>query len=283
MMRKGAFSQRLEWLDQVSRDPDMRGLPTSIAVQLASRYVNSTTGRAWPGHALLATTLCANRRSIQRAIDALVDAGYLGRELGGTGRRSNTYRLRFRSGVETAHEETRGGADAPAGRSASTERGGLRTALIRGKNSGNNSGKARDHEDHVFSSGSRIEPTLPQRSTGHAAQSDEPNSSHPASNTKPPPRRASLLPQGWVLGAPEFELAQRCTSWDAERPKIEFDHFCAHHKAKGTRSSDWLASWEVWCRNGSKFDQRPTRGSPRMVVHGLQRWVARQRDSDELE
>ncbi len=281
-MRKGTFSERLEWLDQVSRDPDMRGLPTAVAVQLASRYINSTTGRAWPGHTLLATTLCANRRSIQRAIDALVDAGHLGRELGGTGRRSNRYRMRFRSGVETASHETRSGVDVPEGRSASTERGGLRTALIRGRNSGTNAGKARTCEDTFFSSGSGNEPASPQRSTDHAAQSDEPNSSCPASDKRP--RRANSLPGQWCIGAAELDAAQRCAGWNPERAKAEFDHFCSHHKAKGTQARDWQAAWEVWCRNGYKFDQRPgPRGIPRLVVHGLQRWVARQGDPDELE
>lgn len=286
MMRKGTFSQRLEWLDQVSRDADMRGLPTSIAIQLASRYINSTTGRAWPGQTLLATTLCANRRSVQRALDALVAAGHLSREPGG-GRQSNTYRMRFRGGVETAPtQETRGGADVPNGRSTSTERGGLYAARIRGRNSGNNAGKAQTREDPVFSSGSRDEPTSPQPSAGQATECEAPhpserNSAYTASSNKPPPRRPSLLPKGWVLGPAEFELAQRCAGWDPETAEEEFEHFCAHHKAKGTQSQDWLASWEVWCRNGYKLNQRSARGSPRVVVRGLQRWLARQGGSDE--
>jgi hypothetical protein len=115
-MADGSIKTRLRWLDAVARDPDMRGLPTAIAVQLAINYFNSTTGLAWPAHSTLAKRLGANPRSIQRALDALVEAGWLKRAVGGR-QESNRY---WMIGVGHHGAETDGvqtdGSDARRGR-----------------------------------------------------------------------------------------------------------------------------------------------------------------------
>ncbi len=96
---------------------------------------------------------------------------------------------------------------------------------------------------------------------------------------RPAPPQTSL-PDKWELGPAEFTVAQRLAGWDPERAREEFEHFRAYHRTKGAGSADWAASWEVWCRNGAKFDQGSKRGSSRSALRGLQRWVARQNDSE---
>lgn len=232
----GSFSRRLEWLERVSRDPGMRGLPTAVAVQLA-RYINSTSGRAWPGIATLAKALTADRRSVQRALDLLVEAGHLERALGGGAGRTNSYWMR-KGGADAAPNDAKRRRPRPE-RAASTPGKGRRR---RRPNTGKEHG-----EEH-----------------GEGA------------------RRTRELPHDWELGAAEFAVAQQCAGWDPERAREEFEHFRAHHRTKGTRSRDWGASWEIWCRNGAKFDSRSQRGSSRGALRGLQRWLARQ-DSDDSE
>jgi hypothetical protein len=222
----GSFTKRLDWLDRVARDPDCRGLPTSCAVLLAARYFNSTTGRAWPAIATLAEALTADRRSVQRALDVLVETGHLAREsrVG----RTNSYWM-----------GQRGAAPAPGRR---PRRGGAASTPQKERR--------------------------PRRPTS----GNEPGE-YSGKGAAPP---ATLLPQDWKQGAAELVTAQRLVGWDPERAKSEFEHFCSHHRAKGTRSADWAASWEVWCRNGAKFDQRSRRGSSRSALRGLERWLARQ-------
>ncbi len=160
---RATLMRRLGWLEQISRHPAMRGLRTAVAVQLASRYINSKSGRAWPAHATLAKTLGANRRNIQRAVDALVDAGHLDREPGGGGRQTNTYRMRLRSGAQTAPVAERGGAEVPERWRMGTERGGVHATRTEGKNIGRNMGRAQTREAPVFSS-----PVSSSRNQGEA-------------------------------------------------------------------------------------------------------------------
>ena len=233
----GSFSRRLEWLERVARDPACRGLPTAVAVQLAARYFNSKTGRAWPKVATLASALTANRRSVQRALDVLVEAGHLERELGGGAGRTNSYWMRKKSGVGAAPVAAEERRRRPEKAASAPGKGRRQRRPNKGNTSGSNAGKAA--------------------------------------------RQAPLLPDNWEAGAPEFASAQRLAGWDPERAREEFEHFCAHHRTKGTRSRDWPASWEIWARNGAKFDQRAApRGSSRVALRGLERWVARQDDSE---
>jgi hypothetical protein len=235
----GSFTKRMDWLERVARDPDCRGLPTAVAVLLAVRYFNSTTGRAWPATATLAEALTADRRSIRRSIDTLVEAGHLERETGGGGRKTNSYWMRWER--ERTRPE-RAGADTPSSAEGGSRRPGEGAYTPRER-------------------GRRDPPIL---------------GNTPGNTRGRPAPPATLLPQDWKQGAAELVTAQRIVGWDPERAKSEFEHFCSHHRAKGTRSRDWAASWEIWCRNGAKFDQGSKRGSSRSALRGLERWLARQ-------
>jgi len=267
----GSFSKRMEWLERVSRDPDCRGMPLAVAVQFAARYFNATTGRAWPALATLAKTLTVGRRSVQRALDVLVETGHLKREVGGGGSgHTNSYWMRQGSvddaGVDDADKGDVGDAD---------------------------SDKKGRHGRHKRASREAQKGRHPRRPTQGIPREDPGSGTHAGPDTlrsrkqgsAPAAPAATVLPVDWELGATEFTAAQRIAGWDPERAKSEFGHFCAHQKTKGTKSRDWAASWEIWCRNGAKFDQRSQHphGSARTAIRGLQDWLTEQQDDDNSE
>jgi Helix-turn-helix domain len=116
----GSFTTRFSWLDGVSRDPRMRGLPLAIAIQFAANYFNSNTGAAWPAQKTLARRLGADRRSIQRALNTLIEAGWLRRERVSGGRKSNRYWMQM-GGADA------GGADAPRNGGVNAAKGAVST------------------------------------------------------------------------------------------------------------------------------------------------------------
>ena len=68
-MNEGSVKYRLQWLEEVAVDKRMRGLPLACAVLLATRYVNSESGLAWPSVDRLARELQTDRRNCRRALD----------------------------------------------------------------------------------------------------------------------------------------------------------------------------------------------------------------------
>lgn len=98
-MNEGSVKYRLQWLEEVAVDKRMRGLPLACAVLLATRYVNSESGLAWPSVDRLARELQTDRRNCRRALDQLVDTGWLGRSIGGGRGRSNRYYLKAGAGA----------------------------------------------------------------------------------------------------------------------------------------------------------------------------------------
>lgn len=80
-----------EFLDRVCADGDLPPLAFRVAYALA-QFRNRSTGAAWPRVATLARAVGAKPRTVQAAVKALEDAGYLDRETRGGGR-SSVYRL----------------------------------------------------------------------------------------------------------------------------------------------------------------------------------------------
>ena len=94
---KNFVVRKLNWLEAVATDPDMRGAPLAVAVVLATRYLNNQSQMAWPGIKRLAADLGVHRRNVQRALDDLVAGGWLTRHRGGRvdGRNwANEYRIK---------------------------------------------------------------------------------------------------------------------------------------------------------------------------------------------
>jgi hypothetical protein len=125
-MADGSIRGRLAWLERLATDERARGLPLSCAVLLATRYINAKTGKAWPSVARLAREVKATRFNTVRALDRLVEAGYLRRER--TVGRGHTNRYSLRKGLadESISRKEKG--------SQASGLKGSRTSLIKGVN-----------------------------------------------------------------------------------------------------------------------------------------------------
>src|SRR5262249_2975311 len=155
-------------------------------------------------------------------------------------------------GAETASAAKDGRCRRPE-RAVYEDRNGRRTDPPNtGNEHGDERGDERSRGNTVFS-GEFRRPSPTQQSTDRQCPSE---SRPPRTASRTNPGRARLLNPDWVPGPAEFESAQKLAGWDSERASSEFDQFRSHHKSKGTRSHDWLANWEVWCRNGFKIDER---------------------------
>src|SRR5262249_12069529 len=123
-----SVKHRMQWLEAAASDKRMRGLPSACAILLATRYVNSQHGMAWPSIDRLASELHTDRRNCRRALDRLGDSDWVarslcggrwrGRRLGGGRGRSNRYHLKKGtcaplSGTEKGgvHDRNRGAGD----------------------------------------------------------------------------------------------------------------------------------------------------------------------------
>ncbi len=92
MMMAATFSQeRGEWLRAILRDPNMRSA-YRIAAALGD-YLNRDNGTAWPSLPTLADQVGAHVATVRRAINRLVEAGYLSRTIGRGRGHSCTYRI----------------------------------------------------------------------------------------------------------------------------------------------------------------------------------------------
>ena len=74
-----------------------------MATLIATKFVNGESGDAWPSCETMARHLEICKKTVDRAISALVAHGYLERKSGGGSGRSNRYRMR--------HPNTRGNLD----------------------------------------------------------------------------------------------------------------------------------------------------------------------------
>ncbi|WP_425641436.1 hypothetical protein ACPUEK_15995 [Marinomonas gallaica] len=73
----------------------------------------------------------------------------------------------------------------------------------------------------------------------------------PEPNPKPKSNRASGVPE-------DFLVDQRMLDWLTENQittdwRTETSNFLDHHRAKGSKMVDWVASWRTWMRNSMKF------------------------------
>ena len=93
-MSDSLTAQKLRWLEQVARDADLRPSAARLAIVM-SGLINRETGDAWPSIDHLAAELGMSRRGVQKAVESLVERGYLERDLGGGRKLSNRYKLRI--------------------------------------------------------------------------------------------------------------------------------------------------------------------------------------------
>ncbi len=90
-----AFTARkFAWLEAVARDASLRASASRLAIVL-SAFFNRESGDAWPSMDTLADLLGMTRRGVQKLIEALVEAGFLDRDIGGGRKSTNVYALLF--------------------------------------------------------------------------------------------------------------------------------------------------------------------------------------------
>lgn len=67
--------------------------------------------------------------------------------------------------------------------------------------------------------------------------------------------RATSLPADWAPTDKDREFAAT-RGWDSDRVADEALHFANHHRAKGTTSKSWQASWITWVMQGRRFERQ---------------------------
>jgi hypothetical protein len=91
---KQQFRRRMEWLEAVAGDSRLSGVEARAAILIAVKYVNSKTGRAYPGYANLAKELNVSPRWAIMCMKGLCRAGWLALNQSGGGRgKANEYVL----------------------------------------------------------------------------------------------------------------------------------------------------------------------------------------------
>jgi len=69
------------------------------------------------------------------------------------------------------------------------------------------------------------------------------------------PKRASSIPESF---APVMtgKTADCVNGWPPGRLDDELEHFADYHRANGTTSHDWQASWRTWVKNSKKWEPK---------------------------
>lgn len=64
--------------------------------------------------------------------------------------------------------------------------------------------------------------------------------------------RKTSLASNFILTEPMIAAATAC-GWDQARQDDEFQRFVFWNKSHGTRSADWLATWQTWIARGTEY------------------------------
>jgi len=260
-MYDGSVKHRMQWLEAVASDKRMRGLPSACAILLATRYVNSQHGMAWPSIDRLASELHTDRRNCRRALDRLVDAGWIGRSLGGGRGRSNRYHLKK-------------GTCAPL---SGTEKGG-----VHDRNRG--AGDSVTDLNGGSSAPRTLERINPGRNAGvrRGAPSGSASWDKTTRGVRPKQRKPlTPFPEGWVLNLAQLHDAHRIAEWDQEQTEREFEKFQNWYLEHGVLRKDWPRAWQNWCIKGREIADRDRRQEARTGVRsaatGYKKWLDRQK------
>jgi len=72
LQRRRLSRQRFAWIERILLDPSISHLQFRVAILINNKYLNGTSGDAWPSQEQLAADLGLALRTIQYALDALV-------------------------------------------------------------------------------------------------------------------------------------------------------------------------------------------------------------------
>jgi hypothetical protein len=232
------FVQRkLAWLQALATDPRLSAFAVRVAVRLVTKYLNGKSETAWPHVETLAADLAVDRRSVQRALAPLVEAGWLERHLERGRGHANVYRIK--GGDNAAFSDLKGGQDA----AFSDVKGGDLDRKTRRK-------RRPEPFDEPLEEG--VVRTPPRRR--RRAEPTQTDFSGRQGSSSPPLR---TIPERWEIGDQEIEAAAASPArWNPERAAKEFEKFKTWHAKRGNRSPNWFDNWLTWCQKGAEIEAR---------------------------
>ncbi len=202
---------------------NLEGLtPTEKLVALCIADFGDQENKCWPSQALISKRCGISRETVNRTIKRLSDKGVvkIQHRIDGKGQLSNVYFLAVSCGVTEDHR----GCDERSHRGVTEDHRGCDVGSHRGVT-----------EDHT-------EPT------------NEPTNEEYTPPLVPPegekPKRKTQFPKNFELTPKHVATAQRHGVRD---PTAAWEHFRAHHEAKGSTMANWDRAWVTWCINDRKF------------------------------
>jgi hypothetical protein len=213
-----------------------------------------------------------DRRNIQRALNWLVEHGYLYRSRNrksGAGY-GNTYEMRFpalKGGLSTPLNNGKGGPST-ALMNGQEGRSGKPTRAVYKVNKGGLSA-ARTLEEPLMNLRSAVAAAREgSLDSGGSKEASSRQSNRPSRFTRPrksssipkadfrPARFRTTFPPDLKLGATHAAVASRIVGWDRERALKEFEKCRVWNVDHGTRQVNWDQTWKNWCVQGKVIDAR---------------------------
>jgi hypothetical protein len=228
--RKEFDRRRFVWNDRIMLDPSISDLKHRVAVLISNKYLNFTKGYAWPKQKDMAAKLGLGIRTIQCALDALVDAGHLGREVAHGRGRNNRYWPIFDT------ENVQEGDIKPAPPCTFTDDDDSKTCTATPENL---------HGDDIKPAPPFVHNPL----------------TNPCNNPKERgPTRPQIIGKKGQTSWPEgFKLTPDLIGY-AERKKFTrfkadnmFEEFKNNSLANGKTFSDWDSAWKSWVDKQNRF------------------------------
>ena len=186
-------------------------------------------GECWPSYQYIADQCEISRSTVKNHIRELEKSGLLTREYrkNGTVNQSNVFHLTLDQSIQGVGQQMPGVGQPMSEVGQQVPEGGAADDL---------GGGAVDDPRTSHSLEPVNEPVIEPLSV-------------PAKPKKPKP--ASAVPD-------EFVVDQRMLDWLDENQITtdwctETNNFLDHHRAKGSKMVDWVASWRTWMRNSMKF------------------------------
>jgi biotin operon repressor len=229
--RRSIAKQKFAWIDRIVLDRNVPHFACRVAVLISNKYLNRTSGDAWPSQSKLAADLGVCRRTIQYALDTLIETGHIAVQV--SRGRVNHYRPIFKA------EDAQSGAQVDAQQAAQVELVGAQSDA----------------------------PDLRNLTTGGYANSFAHNpskrtllSNPERESTRPPIEKKEPIgkkeqtgwPEGFRLTANLMAYAER-KNFSQSKAENMFEAFQNNSIANGKTFSNWEFGWRSWVDKENKF------------------------------
>jgi biotin operon repressor len=242
--------ERRELIQEATCDDRLWGFSLRVLIEVDYHY-NAQNGDSFPSQEHIAGALKAKRRAVRRAIDQLIEFGYVTKTRVG---RKTVYALR--EPLFTHHD----GEYGPSVRQE-TQQSGTSVCPIDPKGQppetpiGHTGGTPNGHMDAPLTlltePGTNSSPTVASLPPGPDKQ---------PKTLKP---KQALLPDDFE---PTEDMIQQTIAKGLSRAEVlyETEQFKLYHASKATLGADWNKGWHYWMnqhRPGGRFYRPPTSGS----------------------